>query len=115
MRKQPIEVVPRQRGEQFVVQGKTGVRNWCCHCVVPPGRSGRFTAEGWEDAPRGRSAGSPCIGTSKGCCRSGNRHSADSNWARTAMTLELEYLRQSKSIVGTRTWQRLEFSRAYPT
>src|ERR1019366_3382031 len=44
MRQQPIEVIARQRGEQLVVQGKTGVRDGYCHCDILPGRSGRFTA-----------------------------------------------------------------------
>src|SRR5260370_38814770 len=53
MRKQPVEVVARQRCEQFVVQGKTGLRNEYMHCDILPGRSGRFTAGvGWARSDR---------------------------------------------------------------
>ena len=44
IRKQPVEVVTRQRGEQLVVQGKTDFKSGDCHCDILPGRSGRCTA-----------------------------------------------------------------------
>jgi hypothetical protein len=42
--KQAVEMIARQRSEQFIVQRETGLSNRDLHCGIPPGRSGRFTA-----------------------------------------------------------------------